>query len=147
MSVRQAFYPYLEMKMCQEPQDVVWIMSMFKEIKERLLSIMPEETEFHGNVEQSIDLELFEQMLEHNALDKNDLLKLSNYTFTKLLEICRPDKDPIVEMRRRHFNDVMEETSLKACMALYVHYVNETLDEIADDIESAFDVVQTNYIQ
>jgi len=134
--LRNYFYGYMEERMMKEPPDVEWIRDLFEDIKKRLMVILPENSEFNQNVEQSLDVELFEQMVRHDALDKRDLLKISNYTFTKILELCHPLRDPDVEWRRRLLVEKLEDevTGVKKCLSLFIHHANVSLDEICDDI-------------
>ena len=134
--LRNYFYGYMEERMMKEPPDVEWIKNLFEDIKKRLMVILPENSEFNQNVEQSLDVELFEQMVRHDALDKRDLLKISNYTFTKILELCHPLRDPDVEWRRRLLVEKLEDevTGVKKCLSLFMHHANVSLDEICDDI-------------
>jgi len=135
--LRNYFYGYMEERMMKEPQDVEWIKDMFEDIKKRLMVILPEHSDFNQNVDQSLDVELFEQMIKHNAMNKRDLLKISNYTFTKILELCNPLRDPDVEWRRRLLVEKLEDntTGFKKCLSLFIHYANVSLDELCDDIE------------
>jgi hypothetical protein len=134
--LRNYFYGYMEERIMKEPPEVEWITELLKDIKKRLMVIVPEHSEFNKNVDQSLDVELFEQMIKHNAMNKRDLLKISNYTFTKILELCNPFRDPDVEWRRRLLVEKLEDdtTSFKKCLSLFIHHANISLDEICDDI-------------
>jgi len=136
--LRNYFYGYLEERMLKEPPEAEWIAGLYRDIKQRLLAILPDDSEFNQNVEQSLDVDLFKQMVEHNALDARDLIKISNYTFTKVLELCHPYRDSDVEGRRRMVEEYIKgDNHIRKCISLYIHYINISLDELFEDMEDS----------
>lgn len=68
---------------------------LLNEIKIRLKQLIPSREDLHQNLDDSIDIDLIKQMIEHNAFNNQDIKKLALYIghFIRNLEAIEDDVD------------------------------------------------------
>jgi hypothetical protein len=85
--MKKAFFDLLEQKVGEDPPDFVWITKLYKEIKERLLKLLRQDHPLAKEIDEKLDVELFQQMIENNAFSGNDLYNLICYVFDLCLKL------------------------------------------------------------
>ena len=87
---RKAFVDALKEKLSDDPPAYEWITGLYREIKDRLSSFLREGSRLRLEVEENMDVDLFDQMIRNDAFNPTDLQRLVVYTFAK----CKHDGFP-----------------------------------------------------
>ena len=82
---KKAFFDLLEEKVRQEPPDYDWIARLYEEIRTRLASLLREGSVVRKEIEESMDVVLFRQMIENKAFGAVELYNLIEHVF----ELCK----------------------------------------------------------
>ena len=87
--------------------DYSWVVGLMKEVRDELLSLIPES--WKQELLESIDVELFSQILESGSQDVEYLSRLLDYSLGVVLKLAIPANDK--ESKASHeklFNELSE---------------------------------------
>eukprot|EP01018_Ginkgo_biloba_P031550 Gb_16958 [translate_table: standard] len=90
-TMEKAFWDGVVESLTRNPPDYSWIIGLVKEVRDELDVLIPES--WKQELNESIDLELFSQLLESGTQDIEYLGKLLNYAFGVVLKLLKPAKD------------------------------------------------------
>jgi len=140
---KKSFYNLIEEKINSDTPDFDWLVSLYVEIKERLVYFLKKESNLRIEIEENLDVELFSQMLRNNAFDGKDLYQLINYTFEKFLQLGSPVRDPDVKkMREELFSLMGENATFGKIVSLYLKNAHICLETFYDDMGKAPEVLK-----
>ena len=94
---KKAFFDLLEEKVRQEPPDYDWITRLYGEIRTRLASILKQGSVVRNEIENSMDVELFRQMIENKAFGGTELYNLITLVFEWCKKLGSPARDNEVD--------------------------------------------------
>jgi hypothetical protein len=133
----KAFYDLLEMKVTAEPPDYDWIVRLFQEIKDRLIFFLKKGSPFRNDIEEKLDVELFDQMIRNNAFNGTDFYNLINYVFDLCLKLGSPARDQETENKQNEVLQLMQNNGTFAqIVPLFIKNVNYCIDNIYNDFRN-----------
>ena len=132
----KAFFDLLAQSVAEEPPDYDWITSLYVEIRTRLLALLRSGTTLHRQIMESMDAELFNQMIRHEAFDGKELYNLICFVFDKCLQLCAPARDQETEEKKVETLTALtkEDSTFATVVPIFVRNANYCLDRIDDDI-------------
>ncbi|XP_069895116.1 T-complex protein 11-like X-linked protein 2 [Dipodomys merriami] len=90
-----AYWDHLKEQLSSTPPDFTCALELIKNVKEILLSLLlPHQNRLRNEIEESLDLSVFEQETEQGALD---VLHLSTYILKLMSLLCAPVRDEAVK--------------------------------------------------
>eukprot|EP00252_Welwitschia_mirabilis_P011416 TRINITY_DN2565_c0_g1_i2.p1 TRINITY_DN2565_c0_g1~~TRINITY_DN2565_c0_g1_i2.p1 ORF type:complete len:925 (+),score=190.92 TRINITY_DN2565_c0_g1_i2:290-3064(+) len=88
VTMETAFWSSVEESLKQDRPDYTWVVNLVKEVRDELLQLVP--LSWKEELLESIDIELFSQMLESGSQDLVYLRKLFNYTLSIVVKLGTP---------------------------------------------------------
>ena len=133
----KAFYDLLEMKVKSDPPDYEWITRLFEEIKDRIIFFLKKDSPFRKDIEERLDVELFDQMIRNNAFNGTDFYNLIMYVFDLCLKLGSPARDNDTEMKKNEILELMQNGGTFATVVpLFIKNANYCLDNIYKDFQN-----------
>ncbi|KAH9318454.1 hypothetical protein KI387_020223 [Taxus chinensis] len=90
-TMENAFWDCVEESLTRNPPDYAWVSKLVKEVRDGLLSLVPES--WKQEILESIDVDLFSQILESGSQDIEYLSKLLEYSLGVVLKLAIPAND------------------------------------------------------
>ena len=133
---KKAFFDLLEEKVRQEPPDYDWITRLYEEIRTRLASLLREGSVVRKEIENSMDVELFRQMIENKAFGGTELYNLINLVFEWCKKLGSPARDNEVDKFKFQVLGLMKNNGTFAqIVPLFIKNANECIDNIYKDLK------------
>ena len=133
---KKAFFDLLEEKVRQEPPDYDWIARLYAEIRERLASLMRKDSAVRKEIEDSMDVELFKQMIENKAFGGVELYNLVGHVFELCKKLVSPARDNEVDKFKFQVIGLMKNNGTFAqIVPLFIKNANECIDNIYKDLK------------
>ena len=91
-----------------------------------------------------MDLELFDQMIRHEALNMEDFHKIIKYVFAKCHQLQSPGRDKETNERLEDISELIisGNATFGSVVPLFIRNANYCLDLIYKDIENLSDVLK-----
>ena len=122
-------------KVKENPPDFDWIVRLYNEIKYKLTYFLKKNSPMRNSIEESLDSELFDQMIRHGAFKGPEFYNLVNYIFDTSLKLGSPARDNDVKNLR---NEILEALSNNATFAelvpLFFTNANTVIDWVNEDL-------------
>jgi len=132
---KKAFFDLLEEKVRQEPPDYDWITRLYGEIRTRLASILRGGSMVRKEIEESMDVVLFRQMIENKAFGGGELYNLINLVFEWCKKLGSPARDNEVDKFKFQVLGLMKNNGTFAqVVPLFIKNANECIDNIYKDL-------------
>ena len=132
---KEVWCTLLHDKVKQNPPDFEWIVKLYKEIKHKLTYFLKQNSSMRKSIEESLDTELFEQMIRNGAFQGPEFYNLVNYIFDTTLKLGSPARDNDVKNLR---NEILTALSNKATFAelvpLFFKNANTVIDWVHEDL-------------
>lgn len=132
---KKAFFDLLEQKTRAEPPDYVWIEKLYEELRNKLTAILKKDSTLRVEIEESMDIQIFSQMIRNKAFNATDLYNLINYVFEKCKQLGSPGRDKDVDEK---FNELIEMMKNGAVFAeivpVFIKNANECIDWMYQDM-------------
>ena len=133
---KKAFFDLLEEKVRQEPPDYDWITRLYEEIRTRLASLLREGSVVRKEIEESMDVVLFRQMIENKAFGGSELYNLINLVFEWCKKLGSPARDNEVDKFKFQVLGLMRNNGTFAqIVPLFIKNANECIDNIYKDLK------------
>jgi hypothetical protein len=114
--------------------DFDWIITLYKEIKERLIQYIKKDSKIYERIDEDFDVILFEQMIRNDAFDEKSMLSLITVTYYWINNLQAPYRDKETEESK---NRVL--TSKKsAIVSTFIIEVNRCIDNIDTDLKKLY---------
>lgn len=110
-------------------KDIEWIVKLCGELKLRINKLTPSRQDLHKELDASFDIKLIEQMLKHNAFERQDLVPIVTILHSRIASLCAPVQDEHVS---NTFQKINETSSIGTCIEIIIIEINEILDVIYD---------------
>lgn len=143
----ETYFSLIENKLKEDPPDYNWLVTLFEELKNRITDIIKLTSQNKTNfllqqLDESLDVELFKQMIENKAYTLDDFTKLCNYLFDLCLRLGSPMRDKYV--KEKH-NNVLEKINIAktsinineafaSVVPTFIKNINESIDYIYIDL-------------
>jgi hypothetical protein len=133
---KKAFFDLLEEKVREEPPDYDWITRLYEEIRNRLASLLRESSQTRKDIEESMDVVLFRQMIENKAFGAVELYNLIEHVFELCKKLGSPARDNEVDKSKFQVLGLMKNNGTFAqIVPLFIKNVNECIDNIYKDLQ------------
>tara|TARA_B100001287_G_scaffold274622_1_gene280320 strand:+ start:3415 stop:3909 length:495 start_codon:yes stop_codon:yes gene_type:complete len=140
---KKAFFDLLEEKVREEPPDYDWITRLYQEIRTRLSSLLREDSKTRKEIEDSMDVELFRQMIENKAFGAVELYNLINHVFELCKKLGSPARDNEVDKFKFQVLGLMKNNGTFAqIVPLFIKNANECIDNIYKDLNVVKENIQ-----
>ena len=130
-------------KVKQNPPDFEWIVRLYKEIRYKLTYFLKQNSPMRNSIEESLDVELFDQMIRNGAFQGPEFYNLVNYIFDTTLKLGSPARDNDVKKLRE---EILTALSNKATFAelvpLFFINSNKAVDWVHKDLFEVKDNLQ-----
>ena len=134
---KKAFFDLLKEKVAQNPPDYDWITKLYSEIQAKLKNLLKTTSPLRKEIEECMDVELFDQMIRNNAFSGEDFYKLINYVFDLIKKLGSPARDKNVDYKKQEILDIMMNGGTFAdIVPIFIKNANDTIDLIYIDIEN-----------
>lgn len=110
-------------------KDIEWVVELCEELKLRINKLTPSRQDLHKELDASFDIKLIEQMLKHNAFERQDLVPIVTMLHSRIALLCAPVQDENVS---NTFQKINETSSIGTCIEIIIVEINEILDVIYD---------------
>ena len=136
IQMKKAFYNLLIEKTSSENPDFDWLVKLYSEIRDGLTKILKQGSYLRNEIEESLDVELFNQMIRNHAFKGEDMIKLINYTFEKLLQLGSAARDNKIKERRDEILDVIykDRGTFGEIVGIYLKNAHLSLEELHFDL-------------
>ena len=132
----RAYFDVLKEKIEQDPPDYEWIVHLYEEIKLKLAKLFKEGSTTRKEIEEILDVELFDQMLRNKAYNVKDFERLTNYIFELCLNFGSPQRDKsTAEMRDEILNEIKRESGFSILIPMFIENANTCVDHIYEDLQ------------
>ena len=134
---KKAFFDLLKEKVAQNPPDYDWITKLYSEIQVKLKKLLKITSPLRKEIEECMDVELFDQMIRNNAFSGEDFYKLINYVFDLIKKLGSPARDKNIDDKKQEILDIMMNGGTFAdIVPIFIKNANDTIDLIYIDIEN-----------
>jgi len=133
---RKAFFNLLKERVESNPPDYDWITKLYTEIREKLTKILKKGSDLRVEIEDSMDIEIFDQMIRHNAFKYDDFYNLIKYTFDKCKQLGAAGRDKETDEKLKEILDHMYSgnATFATIMPLYIKNINFCIDRMYEDL-------------
>ena len=133
----KAYFDVLKEKVEQEPPDYEWIVRLYEEIKLKLTKLFKEGSTTRNEIEEKLDVKLFDQMLRNKAFNLNDFEGLTNYIFGLCIKFGSPQRDKATaEMRDEILNEIKKNSPFSILIPIFIKNANTCVDHIYEDLQT-----------
>ena len=133
----RAYFDVLKEKIEQDPPDYEWIVRLYEEIKLKLIKLFKEGSSTRNEIEDKLDIHLFNQMLRNNAFHFNDFERLTNYIFNLCIKFGSPGRDKYTaEMRDEILNEIKKNSPFSVLIPIFIKNANTCVDHIYEDLQT-----------
>ena len=143
---KKAFFDLLEQRVAENPPDFEWLTRLYDEIKSKLTSLLRNGSELRNEIEESMDREIFYQLISNNVFNPEDFYNLMRYVFEKCKQLQSPARDVETDAKLKEIVDFVNsgEATFATLVPLFIKNANECLDAIYDDVQSLSDKFKKN---
>lgn len=109
--LKTAYWDLFKEELSKTPPNYLSIIPMLKETKKLIKSCVPNAQKIHEEVDESIDIELITQMIEHNAFDDQTILSFLGFIIGKIQQLDAEEFDEEnKKWRKTMFAELMGES-------------------------------------
>lgn len=77
--------------------DLSYIRKEFETLRDKLASFTPHREDVKNYLHKHMEIDLYEQMLKHNALEHQELTQLYSFLFYHMKKLCAPSRDKMLD--------------------------------------------------
>ena len=112
------------------------LLKVLNDIKTRICDLIPNRKDLHKNICDTIDTELIQQMIKHNAIDNNYIFNIIQFIITQLKELDTLRDEPFYEIWREQTNRKLmcDEPKLHIILPIFLRESFHRIDKIAFEI-------------
>lgn len=138
----KAFYDLIEerSKDIKNPENREWIVRLYAELRKRLGQLVPNRADIHKELVENLDIELFNQMLEYEIFNSQDMRNLINYTFSFIKKFEAPYMDEDTNKDLASLYELMKTENLSVVIAQFLKIIHTKLDMIEKDINNFMNI-------
>ena len=134
---QRAFFDLLEERVSDKEPAYDWIVKLYDEIRIKLISILSKDSKLRMNINDSMDIKLFEQMIKNNAFNGDDFYKLINFVFETCIKLQSPQRDEYTKNKRDEVLNIMKNGGTYAkIMVAFIKNANICIDFIYEDLHN-----------
>ena len=123
---KQVWCDLLHDKVKQTPPDYDWIVKLYKEIRYKLTFFLKQGSPFRVQIEEGMDVELFDQMIRHGAFQGPEF---------KCLKLGSPARDnDVKEFKQEVMTALQNKATFAELVPLFFKHANTAADWIQEDL-------------
>jgi len=126
----KVFYESIDETINSEKPDYDWIVSLYTEIKGRLIKFIKKDSSVYKQIDSQFDIDLFRQMIENDIFNNVDLMKLINTTFEWIKFLGAPTRDELADQAKMRILS----SEHNKIVSTFIKEVNTCIDYIDEDI-------------
>ena len=131
----KAWRDVLEAKVREEPPDYDWIVRLYTEMRHNLTYFLKKGSAFRTEIEESLDIELFDQMIRHGAFKGQEFYNLVCYVFDLCLKLGSPARDKDVNKLKDEVLESLKNSGVFAILVpLFFKNINICIEWIHKDL-------------
>lgn len=127
----KAFYDLIEENISSEKPDLDWIILLYEEIKNRLLSYIKKNQKVRQQINEDFDVDFFKHLISNDIFDFESMIKLINSTFDWILKLQAPIHDTNTAERRK----LVLNSEPQKIVPIFIKEVHLCLDQIDEDLQ------------
>jgi len=132
---KQVWCDLLHDKVKQTPPDYDWIVKLYKEIRWKITFFLKQGSPFRVEIEEGMDVELFDQMIRHGAFQGPEFVALVEFVFDKCLKLGSPARDnDVKEFKREVMTALQNKATFAELVPLFFKHANTAADWIQEDL-------------
>ena len=132
---KQVWCDLLHDKVKQTPPDYDWIVKLYKEIRWKLIFFLKQGSPFRVEIEEGMDVELFDQMIRHGAFQGPEFVALVEFVFDKCLKLGSPARDnDVKEFKQEVMTALQNKATFAELVPLFFKNANTAADWIQEDL-------------
>ena len=131
---RTAFFDMIDETINSESPDYNFITILYKEVKNRILTYIKKDSNTYKSIDQSFDIELFEQMIKNDVFDSSSMIKLVDTTFFWLKQLGAPYRDELLDASKIKILN----SEPNKVVSTYLKEVHASLDNLDHDMIEYF---------
>ena len=133
---KKAFFDLLKQKVAENPPDYDWITKLYTEIQLKLKKLLKPTNPLYKDIEEHMDVELFDQMIRNNAFSGVDFYNLIEYVFDLIKKLGSPARDNLADLKNKEILDIMKNGgAFSDIVPIFIKNANECIDFIYTDIK------------
>jgi hypothetical protein len=133
----RAYFDVLKEKIEQDPPDYEWIVRLYEEIQQKLSKLFKEDSNMRKEIEEKMDVKLFDQMIRHNAFSYSDFEILVCYVFNHCINFGSPQRDKATaDMRDEILNEINRQSGFSILIPMFIENANTCVDNIYEDLQT-----------
>ncbi len=105
---KKAFFDLLKQKVAENPPDYDWITKLYTEIQFKLKKLLKPTNPLYKEIEEHMDIQLFDQMIRNNAFNGVDFYNLINYVFELIKKLGSPARDNLADSKKEEILNIMK---------------------------------------
>jgi len=126
----KAFYDSIDDTINSEKPDYDWIVRLYSEIKDRLKRYIKKDSKTYKEIDESFDIELFNQMIRNDVFDQESMIKMINNTFSWIKRLQAPVRDSETDESR----EIVFKSDPKNIVSVYLREVYKCLNNLDEDM-------------
>ncbi len=132
---KDAWTTLLHDRVKQTPPDFEWIVRLYKEIRFKLTFFLKKNSPARVEIEEGMDVELFDQMIRNGAFQGPEFVALVNFVFDKCLMLGSPARDnDVKEFKREVLTALQNKATFAELVPLFFKNANTAADWIQEDL-------------
>jgi len=133
---KKAFFDLLKQKVAENPPDYDWITKLYTEIQVKLKKLLKPTNPLYKEIEEHMDIQLFDQMIRNNAFNGVDFYNLINYVFELIKKLGSPARDNLANSKKEEILNIMKNGGkFSDIVPIFIKNANECIDFIYTDIQ------------
>lgn len=135
---RKAFFDLLKQRVESDPPDYEWLVRLYTEVRDKLTKILKTGSALRVEIEEAMDIELFDQMIRNKAFNPTDFYNLIKYTFEKCKQLGAAGRDKETDEKLKEILDHMQsgDATFATIVPLYIKNINFCVDRMYEDLEN-----------
>lgn len=134
-NMRKAWCDVIEERIKQNPPDFEYIVDLYKEMKVKFTYILKEGSKTRNDIESSLDVDLFRQMIVNDVFDRSNFCDLTYYVFQTCISLGSPSRDDeTIKYRDELIKLINDAETIYFVVPKFFLYINTCIDWIYEDI-------------
>ena len=116
-----------------DERDVEWVRGLLEEVRNRVLSLTPRRIDLHASFCEGFDVDLIVQMLQNDALEDTEFVKIGCFLLDRIGMLCAPSQDD--EIRSLRYSLLSGSVDFPSLL-LHFHSIVDEIESLSRSEES-----------
>ena len=124
----------------EKKENLDWVVTLYEEIKNRLLKVVKPNSKTYNDINESLDSQIFKQLLENDLFDGEYMVNLVNTIFGFIEKLQAPARDEICrESKNKIFSSGQDVIAIIPTFISEVHFL---IDFIELDLKNFYENIK-----